>query len=49
MEVCKSGSPCFSCQSLLLSTTVLNDIYYISRLTIGSCESKKKQQYMTTE
>ena len=25
MEVCKSGTPCFSCQSLLLSTTVLND------------------------
>ena len=27
MEVCKSGMPCFSCQSLLLSTTVLNDIF----------------------
>ena len=27
MEVHKSGTPCFLCRSLLLSTTVLNDIY----------------------
>ena len=26
IKVCKSGTTCFSCQSLLLSTTVLNDI-----------------------
>ena len=26
MEACKSGMPCFSCRSLLLSTTILNDI-----------------------
>ena len=25
VEVQKSGTPCFLCQSLLLSTTVLND------------------------
>ena len=25
MEVLKSGTPCFLCQSLLLSTTILND------------------------
>ena len=27
MEAHKSGRPYFSCQSLLLNTTVLNDIY----------------------
>ena len=27
IEACKSGMACFSCLSLLLSTTVLNDIY----------------------
>ena len=29
MEARKSGMPCFSCLSLLLSTTVLNDDYAI--------------------
>ena len=26
MEARKSGTPCFLCQSLILSTTILNDI-----------------------
>ena len=30
MEACKGGTPCFSCQSLLLSITIFDDIIEMS-------------------
>ena len=46
MEVRKSGMPCFSCRSLLLSTNLLNDIYvytciYIYMLNKNTLSVKK--------
>ena len=37
MEACKSGTPCFLCRSLLLSTTVLNDNMYSHFMAMAMC------------
>ena len=37
METHKSGTPCFLCRSLLLSTTVLNNSYVESKIYFYKC------------